>query len=135
MKDTLLLSSTEDSLFKIVSVCSGFNYNQLRSTIRKQDLVVARSILAMLMLEEDITCKRAGECINKNHATVVHYKKNHKHSMEYYTPYRELYLACKDEYLTSYREARVEHIDLQIKDLQRTIKKLKKNFKKNPITN
>lgn len=135
MKNTLLLSSTEDSIFKIVSLCSGLNYNQLRSNNRREELVIARKILSMLLVEEGVTIKRVGECLGKHHATVIHYKKNHKHSLQFYKDYKDLWDACKDEYYTSYREAKVEHMEVQIQDLQRSIKKLKRNLQSKPIIN
>ena len=131
MKGTkIILNSDEEALIEIVEYVSKKSRKQLRSSYRGVEVAVPRSILGYMLREEGITIKRVGEIINRHHASILKYSKDHEHNMSFNQDYKAMYLAIQDEYVSGYRGAKVDKIQEQIDELQTSIAKIKRNMLK-----
>ena len=64
----------------------------IMSKNRSQNNVFGRiGFSAFERFQSKLTLKKIGESLNKNHATVIHYLKEHDNLMKYDAKYREMY--------------------------------------------
>jgi len=76
----------------------------LKSRTRKRDVVEKRMVIAYVLRDMvGLTLARAGKCINKDHATIIHYTKTIKRFLSVYPHIKRLY----GEAIKSYDEFKV----------------------------
>jgi len=112
----------------VVSKTLGLEKEAILGTTRDRVLVDARRIIMNIVLaEESISISDAGRSLNKNHATVIHYRNTHRSLYDSLPRYKDTYDVCLKEYkgekaitFQDYLEGNQEMIKLQDE-----IKKLK----------
>lgn len=88
-----------DSIIKSVCTFIKVDKKDFLSTKRDRILVDARRIVVNILLrEESHSVSGAGRCINKNHATVIHYRKTHNSLYDSNGRYRHSYDMCVRKY-------------------------------------
>lgn len=136
MNDMLQISEYKDLKLTIeeqvvcgaVIMCSGLTLEAIRSKTRVQEYVLARSVLGIMLNEIGCSLTRAGEIINRDHATILHYKRKHSENLLYYSGYKKLYEYCNLEHYTTHRVRTVRAMEKELLIMQDTIDKYKSTF-------
>jgi len=108
------LTVLESSLIEVVEGACNLTLTEIRSSSRRNHLVIARSILGYLLRSETgCTYYRAGEIIGRDHASVIKYVKDFKESVVWYKKYKDTY-----NLIEKYREEQYSDISLQMMNTQ-----------------
>lgn len=83
-------------IFDIISLKYGYTEEQIRSKSRKGSLVICRMWISFLISENTkLSLSKIGEYVNRDHSTVIHYKKELRQNITLYQYYREEYEILK----------------------------------------
>ena len=117
----------EEALINVVENACDLSIRQIRSSSRRQELVIARGILAC-MLRHDVGCtyERAGELVGRNHSSVIHYEKNFQANVKFYKKYRDTYDLISSEYQASYSDLSMKIMNKQIFQIEQQLDDLKR---------
>jgi|TARA_R110000824_G_scaffold107136_4_gene253131 chromosomal replication initiation ATPase DnaA len=108
------LTVTESTLVQIVEGACNLTLTEIRSSSRRNHLVIARSILGyMLRSETGCTFYRVGEIIGRDHASVIKYVKDFKDNVLWYKKYKDTY-----NLIETYRKEQYSDISLQMMNTQ-----------------
>ena len=124
----LKLTVEEQVVCGAVIMCSGFTLEAIRSKSRTQDYVLARSVLGLMLNEIGCSLTRAGEIVNRDHASILHYKRNHAQNLLYQRGYKDLYESANLEHYTTHRVRTVDAMEKELLIMQETLDKYKRTF-------
>jgi len=117
----------EEALIRVVEKACNLSIIQIRSTSRRQELVIARAILAcMLRHEVGCTYERAGELVGRDHSSVIHYEKHFQTNVKYYKKYRDAYNIISSEHQASYSDLSIKIMNKQIFQIEKQLEDLKR---------
>jgi hypothetical protein len=122
------LKPNEEAIIQIVEQVSKTNIDKIRSPYRGSEVTLPRSILSIMLREGGVTAKRVGEIINRHHASILKYSKDHKFNILSYPEYKDMYLKVQEEHETGYRGAEVTLMQQQINELQSSIRLIKRRM-------
>lgn len=85
---------SEDEVFTLISDVSGVSREDLKSSSRKDNIVMARKIFANAAksLYPYLSLSRIGSYINRSHCSVIYYVKDHESLMMYNKQYNIMYV-------------------------------------------
>ena len=116
-----------DLLFKIVKDHTGISKDRITSRTRLYKVVIARNTIGVMLHSElGMTIMSAGEVVNRDHASIHHYVRNHVDKMKYDSFYRDVYTEVSNAFWSLMSKADVNDISLRIKSLHREILQLKR---------
>ena len=121
----LNLSVEEIVVCSSVVMSSGLTLEAIMSKSRTHDYVMARSVLGIMLCEIGCTLTRSGFIINRDHATILHYKRTHQANMLYHKGYKEVYESANLEYYTSHRVRTIKAMEKELLIMQQTLAKYK----------
>ena len=112
--DQIDLNAIEISILDIVCEHTGYEVKDLQSKSRQSELVLARSITAVLLVQSGASLTRAGKILNRGHDTVLYHKNKHSNHIKYWQPYKDLFKKCKDEYFTRFTSDKINYVKEKI---------------------
>lgn len=84
----------EGTILSIVSVVTGYAVSDLIGRCRRREFAYARAIASVLLRKKtSLSYTSVGRVMKRDHATVMHYLREHEHRMNY-ADYREVYVEC-----------------------------------------
>tara|TARA_R110001632_G_scaffold53190_1_gene131243 strand:+ start:659 stop:1099 length:441 start_codon:yes stop_codon:yes gene_type:complete len=95
------MRNTNTLNYFIADYCTKANttLEELKSKTRKRDVVEKRMIIAyVLRVKVGLTLIHTGNCLNKDHATVIHYIKTTERFLDVYPHIKRLYNSAVDSY-------------------------------------
>jgi len=97
--DNLFGTYKLEDVLNVVSETMSVTKEAILGTKRDRLLVDARRIVMMIILtEESVSVSEAARAINKNHATVIHYRRTHEALYASMPRYRNTYDICLKKY-------------------------------------
>jgi len=97
--DNLFGTYKLEDVLDVVAETMSVTKEAILGTKRDRLLVDARRIVMMIILtEESVSVSEAARAINKNHATIFHYKKTHEALYASLPRYRNTYDMCLKKY-------------------------------------
>ena len=126
MNNQISTTVTEGTLIKVVEEACSITIAEIRSSSRKNRLVIARSILGcMLRKETGCTYQRAGELVGRDHASVISYERKFKDNVRFYKKYRDAYNLVEAEYEAQYSDISLRIMNSQIFQIETQLEILK----------
>lgn len=90
-------TKTQEILMDIVSETLLISRDRIKSKNRLKEVVDARKIYSILVKTyTGTTLSTIGRILNRNHATIIHYEKEHESQYKYDMEYREKFVNCKN---------------------------------------
>jgi len=116
----------EGSLVQIVEGACNLTLTEIRSSSRRNHLVIARSILGyMLRSETGCTYDRAGEIVGRDHASVLKYVKTFKDNVLYYKKFKDTYNLIEKYRKEQYSDISIQMMNTQIFQIESQLEILK----------
>jgi predicted transcriptional regulator len=79
----------------------------------KRGVVDARKVYSKILRQRGLSFQKIGNCIGKNHATIIHYIKEIDHALIYDKNLREKYILCRDIF-TKKRKSILEQVEKDV---------------------
>jgi len=120
------MSNQEETLIEIVTKACDLTIEEIRSSSRRSNLVIARGILGcMLRAETGCTYQRAGELVGRDHSSVISYERKFKDNVKFYKKYRDIYNTISEEYSSQYSDVSLDIMSKQIFQIEQQLEILK----------